>query len=421
MKASWRKKRFAPLAVTLVAVFAPSPAHAAGPVINATDIFGNVRPSDAVIAPANMGQYTIFPFSRPIRANEAKGRLYVFGNATPGVLIDVTVTDGLGGRINRTFTTQVNDDNDVSNINGDPMRAGDFPDIGSLAHSGIDITDLGKHFGGVHGACETDAPRANAPAALPTDPGYSNCDPTSTSPAHWGPSTLTVKIVARDPFTGAMSAAWTKGNTQPTIVKYAGAPVFKGNAGDFSAPAFSSSRGSPQWPPTNWCHTASNGAQDPIFGLGMGGSAEGSCGTFSPAPDVTWLPAGCWNTPAGYDPIGGAFARSLGPCRNGSANSPKGYALVGGNFVDDPPAAYGSSSEIGSIMLSAVQGTTPLWGPIPNILRSGPIGSYGQSISIEGYEPNFPSGDKYTWWVTARDAWGNQTTIKSGDTTIYPY
>lgn len=406
MKASWRKASLA--LVALASALAPGMAQAAvPPAATNVYVFGNVRPAidtnpadtipgspaDPVPLYANggfaAGPKTLFAFSRPSGRFE-KGLLYVTGNATPGYYVDVTISDGSGRKVFTRYTAETTNDPEGG------IAAGDFPDSG-VAQPGIQVTELGTHWGGTAGACET------VPQATGTDPATA-CNPKSTTPSDWGPSTLTVKVEVVHPTTLERSAPVTD-----TIVKYAAAPpVDTTQGGDVTGPKF---RSATTWPPAQWCHLAAPGMS------GFGGGRRGECGSLSipgviTLPDITWLILGCWNNPTGQR-FPSPICTSSGP--------PTGYALISSNLSDDHSGSYGLASEIADITITAFQGATVYRGPYHSILRSGPVASYAQDIYINDYEANY-QGVPYTWKVTGRDAWGNASpTISSPATTIYPY
>lgn len=359
-------------------VIVPGQASAAAPSITSAEVFGNVRPGET--HPPDMGPDTLFANSRPFGNRFEHGTLFVRGSATGDVdgdgklrlWIDVLVEDADGNQASRSVTAQSVDDPEIGRAQGD-------------FNAELEVTELGQHV-----ANGTDSTTGNA--------------------ADWGGSVLTVSITPRT------TSDVTGTPFVTTITKYAGTP------NDITPPRIRNLR----FPPAHWCHLSSTGAKDPFFGVHMGGTNEGDCGSFSmdgfgAIPDATWVL--CVNfTPTfdyqQYNPFRSRMCRT-----NSGASVPRGHARVNGVIDDLPTNAYGVGSEIGMTKIEVLQGETIVQSK-QKLSRSGPIGSFSFAWGINELAPNaYPPGanEPYVFKVTACDAWGQCSTAQSHDIWVYPY
>jgi hypothetical protein len=350
-------------AVLLVGLFAPGVARAASPELFAVDVFGHARPEDDPVAAA-----TLFANSLPLGFG-APGRLQVRGNATPGVFVDVSVSDG---------ATSVTSTTTTATRPGAGTAPGDFT-------TELNVTNLGVHAG-------------------------TGADTSVGDPAKWGPSTLTATVVARGT-DGALSAPAVR-----TITKYAATQH------DITTPVLSKV----VWPPQNWCHFSGGGIDvlpppgQPGSGIGLGGNPAGNCGRAAPVPDATWV--ACIKPPVANPVDGNQVSNPLaGNCyMQGRDVVPHGEAPLSGMANDNPPPANGVASEIGDVTVVVLQGTKVLRELHP-VLRAGVIASWGTNIRINDFEPNYPGGTPYVFKATVTDAWGHAITVQSPPVTVYPW
>jgi hypothetical protein len=429
MKAHWRKASLIALAVSVFATLAPNLAHAAAPTITSVTPYGNARPGDWSSAACGTdaaclakGPSSLFANSQP-RAKYQKGLLWITGNATPGVYIDVTVSDATapdpadatktipaGRQVRETYSTATTAVPDFNIAVGDFLESGDVPSI--------NVTDLGNHWAGA--MVETAAGSGIFVRACSLGAATAGCDRTSQTPANWGPSTLYVFVKARN----------TAGETSPyfspvpTITKYAGTPVPAGEAGDNVAPAFT--RG-PTWPPKHWCHLSSKGPGIPSpINQNLGGDYDGRCGALSndsigALPDITWLIFGCYPPDQFPNPWPVDWRKNA--CRDKeNSRMPAGEISLTGQLTDDPSSAFGTASEVGDAQMRVDQGTVTVLGPYNGVVRNGPQAGYGQKVRINDLAPNWSPGTTipYTAKVTIWDAWGNPVSAQSSFT-VYPW
>lgn len=214
---SVRKIALGALFAALAALLVPAAASAAAPTVYCVVAYGHENPGNCDPQP-NLSQPPyegrIYPTSQPYGYGE-KGLLFVEGNANPGALVTISVTDGTA-TVTRTVEAAASTDPQLG------TRAGDFK-------ADLKVTNLGVHEG---------------------TPGNPN-----------GISELTVSAVAR--VAGVDSPA-----KATSIDKYAITPGDEGPTGkDKYKPVFpvirrpqdSSNQPNPQYPPGLWFHLTSNG------------------------------------------------------------------------------------------------------------------------------------------------------------------
>lgn len=350
--------------VALLFTLAPVAARADAPRVNTVTVWGDTRPE---VDP--LRARWLFATSNPEGLGDP-GAAFFRGNATPGVTVDVTATDG-----EKTTTKRV-----ISAWVADPqagVQAGDFEgDIRAL-------TDMGVH-------------RATG------------SDPHSGDPADWGPSTITFTFVA------ASSAGTSVGVTR-TLTKFAG------SRHDARAPLIATY----QFPPERWCHLS--GQQHKL--VGMGGSARGGCSTTvgDPVqpPDVTWTLCTNPTGPAGVDNPTNNPNRPRTQANEfctyrPQESAPTGEALVGGRVDDNSPGAYGVASEVADVRVLVYRGEEIVRDQ-SSLVRYGARASYGVLLRISEFEPNWPSGEPYFVEIVASDAWGNTSRLMSKAIFVYPW
>lgn len=390
---TWRKRGLLAVLFALVASVAPAARAAATLEITALDAFGDKRPWDAGVTPA---QYTkLYPSSSPYAGSQTgRGLAYVFGHVNGPIqgdmlraYVDIAITDPSGATATRTVLANWVNDADAGKVQGDFFAE-------------LPVTHLGTHS------------------------------------AAAGPSTLTITATARLT-DGSMSSAPRAADH--ALTKYAATPLDT-NKPQVSVRAF---------PPSNWCHFSSEGAKDPFLGQHMGGTRRGDCGTYSPVPDATWvmclketsqLPDSTRQlfadlyrqTPfygffadagsAGFysNPFRGNYCRT-----NESRTVPSGEQAVDGTVFDDRVAPH-LSSEIERIEVRVLQGGQVIRrydsDAATRTVRTGPRASFGVVFKITDFEPNYPNGQPYVIEVQGWDAWGNASDVaKSSNITVYPW
>lgn len=374
-----RKATLTAMLASLAAAIAPTLAHASTPTITSFSVIAGSQVNDP--ATAFDDTKVLFANQYPYGATFQKGTIFLTGNATDTVdgdgklrlFVDVRATDSLGKSVSKTVTVQP--------VTDTRRLQGDF-------NAELQVTDIGVHAG---------------------TPGAFN----SLSTADWGGDVLTVTATARNvgqvPSTASSSS----------VTKYAGTPK------DKFAPVVDG-RVAQTWPPTNWCHLASNGIN------GGGGNNTGSCGNLQFLPDATW--AACIyetnNFPQGLNDeiksrTGSSIPRNSlrdSYCTASETQSrPRGEVGVRGAFKDESGPTFGVASEISSITVSVWQGTVKLR-DIPSISRFGTQADYAVTLRINDFEPNYPTGDPYHIEVVAKDAWGNTSSTQSSPNfTVYPW
>ncbi|MFA5891044.1 MAG: hypothetical protein WDA27_08860 [Actinomycetota bacterium] len=372
------------LAAVIAAVVAPGAARASAPTINFAEAFGDAQPEvDADAAKRLFATSLPYGFGEP-------GLAYVRGNATPGVYVTVTVSDGVS-KVSRRVTSATDDDVQAG------VTRGDF-------NAELHVTEFGAH--------------SSAAPSCAVSPRPDPCvDPATSDFTRLGPTSLDFTFVATSLDGSSSEPVVLEG----ALTKYAARPF------DKVAPKLSRMT----WPPMNWCHLSGSGVdagptgQDypgQGQGLGLGGSTSGSCGR-TPAPDVTWGACAVGPTGTGL-PAGPSEVtppRAWCSTTSPSQSIPRGEALVSGLADDNWSGAMGVASEIASIHVQVWQGQTMLRS-IPSITRFGPRAAWGVTLRINDFEPNFPRGTPYDIKVIVTDAWGNTaTTQASYGITVYPW
>ena len=414
------KKRTTGLAAALVLASMLIPGSASAAVEITADsvvVYGHTRPGNPGADDPVFGSGSIFPISRPLGRGE-EGHLYFEGNATPGSLVDVTVTDDFGNTISSTVQTgSVDADPDLNGYGpgdfgvGVPTANGPGRSADSDLNS-IDVTPLGVH-------------------TAETDPAINPDGPNSDNPAHWGPSPLSITFVARGKGADGVFGSEDDELSEPVvrqITKYAAWP------GDVTPPRLAGLH----FPPEHWCHTSGTGMQEPFDGNHLGGESDGKCSDLAQAPlgavpDVTWV--GCLRETSNphhiIDPtLPGSPFRGF-YCRTSPGHSiPRGENSVQGRAVDDfeprqteqdGTDTYGAGSEIAEVKIEVFHGEDPYLGPFVVGHRFGARMGFTLPLQINDFEPSWPAGTTYTIVVTATDAWGNSASATSYEINVYPY
>lgn len=357
---TWRKAGLAAVLVSVTATsLIPGISRAATPT-TCLNGWGQTHPN-VWCEPGFVGSVT--PIDMPYR--NTKGVLYVRGITAPASSVRVLATDGV-----LTFAKDV-----TSSAVDDPEA--DRP-AGSFSAE-LEITELGTH-------------KAKAGAL-----------PGSLDPDDRGKTVLTVSAIVNG------TSFSTTVNKYAATYKDTFAPAMTGPSG----PEFFNT-GSPNLPPTYWCHF--DPFNDP-FGL---------VGTVS----FGIIPGGVCAEPNQRNGDETGCNLYLIVTTITDLECPTGQVNIHGTVFDDGSGAWGKGSEIADVRLTVTKGGAVIEDESIIQLRRGPQAWFGHVVKIDDYEPNFDTCDPqfkidvsgcYNFKVTVTDAWGNTSSAESGNVAVMPF